>query len=99
MCGIFGYIQSESNQNNSVDICLSGLKLLEYRGYDSSGIAGIINGEIRSCKRAGKILALQEALSNDPLKPSAIIAHTRWATHGNPNEQNAHPHLDEGETL
>ena len=101
MCGLFAYIRSKEKKLavSSTDICLSGLKLLEYRGYDSSGIAGLVEGQIRSCKRAGKIAALQEALIQNPLELDVAIAHTRWATHGVPNEDNAHPHLDEKKTL
>ncbi len=99
MCGIFGYIRSSKSEKSPVDVCIDGLKLLEYRGYDSSGIAGIIDGKIRSCKRAGKVNALQQAVSSERIELNTTIAHTRWATHGIPNEENAHPHLDQYETL
>ncbi|MCB1107298.1 MAG: glutamine--fructose-6-phosphate transaminase (isomerizing) [Chlamydiia bacterium] len=99
MCGILAYLRSKENKKSSLTTCIEGLKLLEYRGYDSSGIAGIIDGKIHSFKRAGKIRALEEAIANHPMDLCTAIAHTRWATHGIPNEQNAHPHLDQGETL
>ena len=102
MCGIFGFIRSQkdlSNQSDPVATCIQGLKLLEYRGYDSSGIAGIIEGKIRSCKRAGKIRSLQEAIASQKLDLDIAIAHTRWATHGVPNQENAHPHFDQEKTL
>ena len=102
MCGIFAYIRSQEelkDKINPVDVCINGLKLLEYRGYDSSGIAGMIDGKIRACKRAGKIGALQEAVSSENLHLDTAIAHTRWATHGIPNQENAHPHLDQEESL
>lgn len=101
MCGIQGYIppKKKRGQLNPVDVCLEGLSLLEYRGYDSAGIAGLIRGKIKACKRAGKIGSLKSAVKTEKLELEIAIAHTRWATHGIPNEENAHPHCDEKETL
>ncbi len=88
MCGIIGYT---TNKKNAVDIALAGLKNLEYRGYDSSGIA-FYNSSINMVKSKGKIANLDEKLSSIDTTSSVAIAHTRWATHGEPNETNAHPH-------
>ena len=90
MCGIVGYI----GKNHALPILLEGLKRLEYRGYDSSGIAIQHNGEIKYAKTQGKIAALENKISNTIFNGSLGIAHTRWATHGEPNEVNAHPHLN-----
>ena len=91
MCGIVGYI----GQRNALPIVVEALKRLEYRGYDSSGCALIHEGELQVYKREGKIIELERSLP-EPNKCSGniAIAHTRWATHGEPNEVNAHPHLD-----
>lgn len=88
MCGIVGYIGS----NEALPILVGGLKKLEYRGYDSSGVALIEGGKIETVRASGKISALEEKLKNKPLHGSVGIAHTRWATHGAPTEENAHPH-------
>ncbi|HSX04170.1 MAG TPA: glutamine--fructose-6-phosphate transaminase (isomerizing), partial [Rhabdochlamydiaceae bacterium] len=90
MCGIFGYI----GDGDSVKICLDGLKLLEYRGYDSAGIAGILDGKMHCYKEIGTISNLEKILEKhiSPLK--LAIGHTRWATHGKPSQINAHPHFD-----
>ena len=92
MCGIVGYVGIRQAQ----PILLNGLKRLEYRGYDSSGVAVILSGKntpsIR--KSPGKISALEKILKNKPLSGTVGIAHTRWATHGAPNQANAHPHDD-----
>ncbi len=90
MCGVFGYI----GERDPVQVCLSGLEQLEYRGYDSTGIAGVHEGRIAFCKKAGKLSNLKQALPSE-LPLSIAIAHTRWATHGKINDQNAHPHFDE----
>lgn len=90
MCGIFGYV----GPKNAVEICLAGIKRLEYRGYDSSGIAGVQDGELLFCKDAGKIAVMEEKVRACGLELSMAITHTRWATHGQPTEINAHPHLD-----
>ncbi len=95
MCGIFGYIGNK----NKVKTCLQGLKLLEYRGYDSAGIAGITNGEIYLFKNKGKINALEEKININTLNLDIAIGHTRWATHGIPSKKNAHPHIDHKTTL
>ena len=96
MCGIFGYI----GPRNPAKVCLTGLKHLEYRGYDSSGLAGILEGKILACKAVGKIASLEHALeAHLPLRLDLAIAHTRWATHGEPTEVNAHPHYDETKSI
>lgn len=88
MCGIIGYI----GDKNAIHIVLDGLKRLEYRGYDSAGIACLIDGKIKTVKCKGKIKDL-ESLIDDNFKQSKIaIGHTRWATHGKPSDENAHPH-------
>lgn len=91
MCGIFGYIGPE----DSAVICLKGLEKLEYRGYDSAGLCGIHQGELKVWKEVGKVRALEKAWSDAPLPLSLAIAHTRWATHGEPTRDNAHPHFDQ----
>ncbi len=90
MCGIVGYIGDRS----AVPLLVDGLKRLEYRGYDSAGVA-ILNGKgVETRKAAGKISKLEAALASSPVNGSSGIAHTRWATHGAPNECNAHPQVD-----
>jgi glutamine---fructose-6-phosphate transaminase (isomerizing) len=91
MCGIVGYVGSQQVS----DILLDGLRRLEYRGYDSAGIAVQRNGTIDLRRRAGKIAELEGLLEEDPLEGTVGIGHTRWATHGPPTERNAHPHLSE----
>jgi glutamine---fructose-6-phosphate transaminase (isomerizing) len=93
MCGIVGYIGSR----NCVPIILEGLRRLEYRGYDSAGIAVIRDGALHVCKKAGKVADLAQALgeNRDLLQGAVGVGHTRWATHGEPNDINAHPHLDQ----
>lgn len=95
MCGIVGYVGS----SRSVEVLLGGLRRLEYRGYDSAGIAVIDDaGELTTRKRAGKLHVLTDELAEHPINNGGTgIGHTRWATHGGPNDQNAHPHLgDDG---
>jgi glucosamine--fructose-6-phosphate aminotransferase (isomerizing) len=89
MCGIVGYI----GQNEALPILVGGLKKLEYRGYDSSGIAVIENGSIHVVKASGKISALEDKLKSQAVTGKTGIAHTRWATHGAPTVENAHPHV------
>jgi glucosamine--fructose-6-phosphate aminotransferase (isomerizing) len=92
MCGIVGYVGPQP----AVDVVLAGLRRLEYRGYDSAGIAVVDElGDLAARKRAGKLANLEALLDENPLPASHTgIGHTRWATHGAPNDRNAHPHLD-----
>ena len=91
MCGIIGIIGKEEVSGP----LLEGLKRLEYRGYDSAGIATIENGKISRRRAEGKIVCLETLISKNPVGGTIGIGHTRWATHGVPNEQNAHPHGDQ----
>ena len=91
MCGILGYVGTRK----SVSLCLKGLKKLEYRGYDSAGIAGVKNGKLELRKEEGKIVVLEKLLEESPLDADVAIGHTRWATHGKPSQLNAHPHFDQ----
>jgi glucosamine--fructose-6-phosphate aminotransferase (isomerizing) len=91
MCGIVGYI----GEQNCIPILLEGLKRLEYRGYDSAGIACIENSEIVVQKAAGKISVLEKLLAQKDYYARLGIGHTRWATHGEPSDINAHPHIDD----
>ncbi|MFG3152899.1 glutamine--fructose-6-phosphate transaminase (isomerizing) [Streptomyces sp. NPDC048219] len=91
MCGIVGYVGAQS----ALDVVVAGLKRLEYRGYDSAGVAVLADGGLATAKRAGKLVNLDKELSEHPLPSAAAgIGHTRWATHGGPTDANAHPHLD-----
>ena len=91
MCGITGYI----GHRDSVPVLLKGLRRLEYRGYDSAGIALLQDNKIVHLKKSGKVSDLQTLVDDSPIKGNCGIAHTRWATHGEPNDINAHPHLDQ----
>jgi glucosamine--fructose-6-phosphate aminotransferase (isomerizing) len=90
MCGIIGYIGGKQ----VLPILIDGLRRLEYRGYDSAGVAVVRNGVIELRRSAGKLSRLEEALAISPLDGEYGIGHTRWATHGRPTEENAHPHRD-----
>ncbi|MEU3029226.1 glutamine--fructose-6-phosphate transaminase (isomerizing) [Streptomyces incarnatus] len=91
MCGIVGYVGSQS----ALDVVMAGLKRLEYRGYDSAGVALLADGGLAAAKKAGKLVNLEKELVERPLPAGSTgIGHTRWATHGGPTNDNAHPHLD-----
>ena len=90
MCGIIGIIGKDSVSER----ILEGLKRLEYRGYDSAGIATLVNGDIERRRAEGKLINLANRLADEPLAGDVGIGHTRWATHGVPTENNAHPHTD-----
>ena len=90
MCGIVGYIGTE----NAKDILLAGLEKLEYRGYDSAGIAMVSEGQLHTIKAKGKLYNLRNKLREVEERARVGIGHTRWATHGKPEEYNAHPHID-----
>ena len=102
MCGIVGYIgqAGDSRDYFALDVVLEGLRRLEYRGYDSAGVAVHANGEISYRKKAGKVAALDAEIARAPLADSILaIGHTRWATHGGPTDANAHPHVVDGGKL
>jgi len=91
MCGIVGYVGDKS----ALDVVVEGLRRLEYRGYDSAGVALLADGKLATDKRAGKLANLEASLAESPLPAATTgIGHTRWATHGAPNDRNAHPHVD-----
>jgi glutamine---fructose-6-phosphate transaminase (isomerizing) len=91
MCGIVGY----AGYRQAVDVVVEGLTRLEYRGYDSAGVAVVADGTLMSQKRAGKLSKLVKALADSPPLPGQVgVGHTRWATHGPPTDPNAHPHTD-----
>ncbi len=90
MCGIVGYI---GRAERAQDVILDGLRRLEYRGYDSAGLAVLENGKLRVVRAVGKLVNLEAALRDVPVGGTVGIGHTRWATHGKPSEQNAHPHV------
>lgn len=95
MCGIVGYI----GKGRSVPVLIEGLKRLEYRGYDSAGVALLEDDTLFVRKRAGRVSDLESVLTNEGFKADAGIGHTRWATHGKPTERNAHPHTNSSASL
>src|SRR4051812_37941531 len=90
MCGIVGYV----GEKNAVGIIVDGLRRLEYRGYDSAGVAILQDGRLHVRRAAGRMKNLEAVLKTKPVAGSLGIGHTRWATHGRPSEENAHPHTD-----
>src|SRR5512136_1352839 len=88
MCGIVGYI----GQRETARILIDGLKRLEYRGYDSAGIAVFHKGKIEIRRKVGKLAKLEEVIEKEAFDGKVGIGHTRWATHGRPSDENAHPH-------
>ena len=94
MCGIVAYV----GPNQAYDFLIKGLKRLEYRGYDSAGIA-LMDGTLRVYKTQGKVERLEEVCKGNDISGTMGIGHTRWATHGVPNDVNAHPHLSQSGDL
>ena len=92
MCGIVGYVGPQA----AATIVLEGLKRLEYRGYESAGIAAVQDGRLVIRRDQGKLGQLERLLTEQPVGGHIAIGHTRWATHGEPNQRNAHPHVDCG---
>ena len=90
MCGIIGYVGSKP----ALPVILDGLRRLEYRGYDSAGVALVQGSTIERQRAPGKLARLEEMLDGHPVDGDYGIGHTRWATHGRPTEENAHPHVD-----
>lgn len=90
MCGIVGM----AGRDDAVPVLMEGLKRLEYRGYDSAGVAVLAEGRLQTRRAVGRLSALEAALAPDPLQGAVGIGHTRWATHGEPSVRNSHPHLD-----
>src|SRR5512137_652770 len=88
MCGIVGYLGSR----DATSVLISGLRRLEYRGYDSAGVAVVDGKQTQVLRCQGKLSALEERLAEKPLPGTLGIGHTRWATHGRPSDENAHPH-------
>ncbi|EYT51745.1 MULTISPECIES: glutamine--fructose-6-phosphate transaminase (isomerizing) [Kocuria] len=109
MCGIVGYVGPSSQRSDvpgtgsghdALDVLVEGLRRLEYRGYDSAGVAVVADGTVGFRKKAGKLLNLEQELRDSPLPRSTTgIGHTRWATHGGPSDVNAHPHVVDGGRL
>ena len=95
MCGIIGYI----GKSEATPILVDGLRRLEYRGYDSAGVATLANGKLELRKCAGRIANLSQMVEKDPVRGFSGIGHTRWATHGGVTDFNAHPHLDQSGKL
>ena len=95
MCGIVGYVGPQP----AASVVLEGLKRLEYRGYDSAGIAAVQDGRLVIRRDQGKLSQLERLLTEQPVGGHIAIGHTRWATHGEPNQRNAHPHVDCGEEI
>ena len=95
MCGIVGGIA----QRNIVPILIEGLKRLEYRGYDSAGLAVISHQQIYRKRELGKVKGLEDLIQAEPISGTIGIAHTRWATHGKPSTENAHPHISQDKSL
>ena len=89
MCGIVGAVA----ERNVTEILIEGLKRLEYRGYDSAGLAVISGGSVARERESGKVRALEQAAQASGINGHTGIAHTRWATHGAPTQDNAHPHM------
>ena len=90
MCGIIGYV----GDRQATDVIINGLKYLEYRGYDSSGVAVVCSdGTIKLAKKKGRIVNLENHLKKYPIDGNIGIGHTRWATHGEPCDKNAHPFI------
>src|SRR6188768_2032786 len=90
MCGIIGYIGPKA----VVPVLIDGLRRLEYRGYDSAGVAVVRDGAVDLRRSAGKLSNLEQVIGSDPITGDYGVGHTRWATHGRPTEENAHPHRD-----
>ena len=95
MCGIVGYVGPKQAYN----FLIEGLFRLEYRGYDSAGVAYLVDDKIEVQKRAGKLTELGKVLTAHPVNVRLAIAHSRWATHGGPTDENAHPHFDDFEQI